>query len=91
MNQVSTQHFEKYHKLSSEALVLAKQAPIRDAKAAEEIFLMVTNYLSDALYFQKQNDLVRAFAAVNYAHGWLDCGARLGVYEVHDNHYFTED
>ncbi|MFT4250104.1 MAG: DUF357 domain-containing protein [Candidatus Woesearchaeota archaeon] len=91
MQTVSEELFKKYHALSSQALVLARKAPILDASAAKEIFVMVENYLSDATYFFSQEDIVRAFAAVNYAHGWLDCGARLGVYEVHDNKYFTED
>lgn len=90
-DHVSQELFEKYHQLSSEALEIAKNAPINDKKHAQEIFLMVENYLSDATYFFNQQDLVRAYAAVNYAHGWLDCGARLQVYSVTDNHYFTED
>lgn len=90
-SEVTREHFEKYHKLSSKALALAQEAPINDEESAQEIFSMVENYLSDALYFAENHDLVRGFAAINYAHGWLDCGARLGVYTVTDNHYFTED
>ncbi len=33
---------------------------------------------------------MNAFAAVNYAHGWLDAGARLGVFDVGaDDRLFT--
>ena len=53
---------------------------------------MVENYLSDAKYFEKKQDYVNAFAAINYAHGWLDAGARLGLFDVdHDNVLFTVD
>jgi hypothetical protein len=35
---------------------------------------------------------VTAFAALNYAHGWLDAGARLGLFDVgKDNVLFTVD
>jgi hypothetical protein len=88
---VTPELFHKYHKLSTEALAIAQNAPINDIDASQEIFSMVQNYLDDAKHFFSQNDYVRAFAAVNYAHGWLDCGARLKVYTVTDNHYFTED
>ena len=38
------------------------------------------------------NDYVTAFAALNYAHGWLDAGARIGVFDVnHDSKLFTVD
>ena len=42
--------------------------------------------------FAKKGDLVTAFAALNYAHGWLDAGARLGFFDVgKDNVLFTVD
>lgn len=53
---------------------------------------MVNNYLSDADHFAEQGDIVRAFAAINYAHGWLDSLARSGVIDVdHDSTLFTVD
>ena len=37
-------------------------------------------------------DIVTAFAALNYAHGWLDAGARIGLFDVgHDSELFTVD
>ncbi len=50
---------------------------------------MVEAYVGDAAYFEKQGNLVNAFAAINYAHGWLDCGARLGIFKVKNNKLFT--
>ena len=50
---------------------------------------MVENYLSDAKHFQQQGNFVDAFAALNYAHGWLDAGVRLDVFDVKDNKFFT--
>jgi hypothetical protein len=50
---------------------------------------MVSNYLSDSGYFEKTGDFINAFAAINYAHGWLDSGVRLGVFNVKDDKLFT--
>jgi hypothetical protein len=32
---------------------------------------------------------VNSFAALNYAHGWLDSGVRLDIFKVRDNKLFT--
>ncbi len=50
---------------------------------------MTTNYLSDAAHFEEKEDYVNAFGALNYAHGWLDSGVRLGIFDVRDNSLFT--
>ena len=39
----------------------------------------------------KKENYVLAFAALNYAHGWLDAGARIGLFKVKDNRLFTVD
>ncbi len=51
-------------------------------KAAEDFLNMARSYYSDAKHFLGRDDLVNAFASVNYAHGWLDAGARLGLFDV---------
>ena len=56
---------------------------------AKEIIEMVENYLSDAKHFQTKGDFVNAFAALNYAHGWLDSGVRLDIFNVKDDKLFT--
>lgn len=91
MREVSDEHLTKYQEITQEALTAARNAPIHAPEHAEQIFDMVERYLQDAKYFRKQGDYVRAIAAVSYAHGWLDCGARTRVYEVTDNRLFTED
>jgi len=50
---------------------------------------MVKCYLSDARHFESQGDFINAFAAINYAHGWMDSGARLGIFKVQDDKLFT--
>lgn len=53
---------------------------------------MAKRYFSDAQHFKEKGDIVTAFAALNYAHGWLDAGARLGLFDVgHDSELFTVD
>ncbi|MEM4728706.1 MAG: GNAT family N-acetyltransferase [Thermoplasmata archaeon] len=59
-------------------------------KVAEDFLNMARSYFSDAGHFLEKGDLVRAFACVNYAHGWLDAGARLGLFDVdEDDRLFT--
>ena len=52
---------------------------------------MASRYYTDAGHFRKHKDYVLAFAALNYAHGWLDAGARIGLFDVHDSRIFTVD
>ena len=37
----------------------------------------------------KKNDYVTAFAALNYAHGWLDVGSKLGIFNVKNDKLFV--
>lgn len=48
-------------------------------KAAEDMLAMARAYHADASHYAAKGDLVTAFAAVNYAHAWLDIGVRLGL------------
>lgn len=60
------------------------------ARIAENYLDMARRYHADAIHFHAQGDFVNAFATVNYAHGWLDAGARLGVFDVgQDDVLFT--
>lgn len=51
-------------------------------KIAEDFLNMATSYFSDANHFFEKGEYVDAFACVNYAHGWLDAGVRLGLFDV---------
>ncbi len=89
-NKITKQKLERYFNLTSNALEKAKKARIKGKeKQAKEIIDMVSNYLSDAEYFEKKRDFVNAFAALNYAHGWLDAGVRLDIFKTKDNRLFT--
>lgn len=90
-NKISDEKLKKYFKITKEAFAVVRKAPCTDEKEKKEIIDMAKNYISDAEHFSKKGDIVDAFAALSYAHGWLDCGARLGVYKVSDNRLFVVD
>lgn len=93
MEEVTEEKLEKYFDITKRALKKAQESGNRtDMMEQREDFLdMVTRYLSDAEHFQQKGELVNAFAALNYAHGWLDSGARLGIFDVKDSTLFTVD
>jgi uncharacterized protein len=89
-NTITNEKLEKYFKLTSTALKEVKENIIGGKEEqAKEIIDMVENYLSDAKHFEEKEDFVNAFAALNYAHGWLDSGVRLDVFDVKDDKLFT--
>jgi len=90
MNKITKEKVEKYFELTSKALEKAKKSIIKGKENyAKEIINMVSNYLSDAKYFEKKDNLIDAFAALNYAHGWLDSGVRLDIFKTKNNKLFT--
>lgn len=99
-DKITPEKLAKYFDVTGRALKKVKIAekPKKEFdekrwKAAAEDFLdMAQRYYDDAKHFQKKGDIVTAFAALNYAHGWLDAGARLGLFDVEkDNELFTVD
>ncbi len=90
MKEITKEKLEKYFNLTSKALEIAKKNVIKGKeKEAKEIIEMVSNYLYDARHFENKGDWVNAFAALNYAHGWLDSGVRLEIFNVKDDKLFT--
>ena len=89
-DKITKQKLDEYLKLTSSALEKSKENIVkRKNSEAKEIIEMVSNYLSDAQYFKKKGDFVNSFAALNYAHGWLDSGVRLRIFNVKDDKLFT--
>ncbi len=89
-DKITKEKLEKYFKLTSKALGKVKENIIKGKNSeAKEIIEMVSNYLSDAKYFEEKKDFVNSFAAINYAHGWLDSGVRLEIFNVKDDKLFT--
>lgn len=74
--------------LEKVSIVAPEKSHLR--KVAEDFLLMSTSYFKDAVHFCEKGDLVKAYGCINYAHGWLDAGARLGLFETGgDNQLFT--
>lgn len=92
-DKITTAKLDKYFSITKEALDKAGKAlDEKRLKEAEEVLDMASRYYSDAKFFlEKRNDYVLAFAALNYAHGWLDAGARIGLFKVKDSRLFTVD
>jgi len=87
---ITKQKIHKYRKITEKALGIAKISVEKGKeREAEEIIEMVENYLSDSQHFEKKQDFVNAFAAINYSHGWLDSGARLKIFNVENSKLFT--
>lgn len=89
-NKITFKKIKKYHDLTNKALEIVRESIIKGkGKQAKEIIDMVSNYLKDSKYFEEKKDFVNTFAALNYAHGWLDSGVRLNIFNVKDNKLFT--
>lgn len=95
MKTVTEEKLKKYFDITGKALKKVKivsKGKIDFKNAAEDFLDMAQRYYSDARFFMKKGDYVTAFAALNYAHGWLDAGARIGLFDVdHDSRLFTVD
>lgn len=89
-NEISVEKLERYFKLTEMAFAEVKKNIFKGKEVeAKEIIDMAGNYVSDAHHFEDKGNWVNAFAALNYAHGWLDCGVRLKVFDVDDDRLFT--
>ena len=93
MKTMTEEKVDRYLNITKGALDklrIAMPAKSFGRKLAEDFLNMATSYYSDATHFREEGDLLNAFAAVNYAHGWLDCGARIGLFDVGcDDQTFT--
>ena len=88
--KITNQKLNNYFNLTTKALKIAKKSIAKGKENhAKEIIDMVENYLSDAKHFEEKQNFVNSFAAINYAHGWLDAGVRLDVFNVDDDKLFT--
>ncbi len=91
-NIISGEKLERYFKITKEALDAVKnKLDEKRKKEALDFLDMAERYYSDAMHFKKKGEIVTAFAALNYAHGWLDAGARAKLFKVSDSRLFTVD
>ena len=92
---VTEERLNQYFSITKKALELAELAPPKSThlhKAGKDFLDMANRYYTDAQDYKEKGKWVTAFAALNYAHGWLDAGARLGLFDVqHNSQLFTVD
>lgn len=93
LTEITAEKIDRYLDLTQRAIDKVRVvAPGRSfaARMAENFLGMARSYHADAQHNREAGDFVNAFAQVNYAHGWLDAGARLGVFDVgEDDVLFT--
>jgi len=91
MDKISDEKLGKYFSISKEAFSLAKKAECVIGMEKERAAFLdtISRYIQDAEHFYKKNDKVNAFAALNYAHGWLDAGAKIRLWKVKDGRLFA--
>jgi hypothetical protein len=80
--EVTDARLDRYFDLTQRALQLIKYAKGVDEAKARDLVDLAKRYYEDARHFRQKGDKVTAFAAVAYAHGLLDAGARLGLFDV---------
>jgi hypothetical protein len=92
-DRITAKRMDDYLAKTERALAKLRVAPPErsfNRKMADDFLEMASAYFSDAKHFHEKGDFVNAFACVNYAHGWLDCGARIGLFDVGgDDQLFT--
>lgn len=91
---VTKQKLDHYFDLTSRALKqikLSKKLTQKEKNIADDFLDFAKRYFSDAKYFRDKGDWVTAFAAVTYAHAWLDAGAKAKLFDVHDSNLFVVD
>ena len=88
--EITKEILDKYRAITEKAFAIARKNVSKSKeKEAKEIIIMVDCYLSDSKHFESKGDFVNSFGSIYYAHGWLDCGARLRIFEVDDSSLFT--
>lgn len=90
---ITEEKLKKYFSITGEALEMVRshEMDIDRIEKANDFLDMASRYFSDAKHFYDKGDWVLAYGALNYAHGWLDAGARIGLFKVKDSRLFTVD
>ncbi len=88
-NIITEDKINNYLKRTDEAITIIKKGlPSKRSllyNIAEDYLTMILCYYEDAKIFKEKGDYVNSFASLNYAYGWIDAGARLGIFNVGDD------
>lgn len=88
-NVVSDEILDHYFEVTERAYNIVKISVPQSSHLypiAKDFLNMAKAYIEDAKYFRSKGDYIRALGSIYYAHGWLDAGARLGIFDVGENH-----
>lgn len=89
-DKVTDEKLDSYLKITKESLeIIKKNIAGGKEQEADEVIEMTSSYLSDAEFFKKKGDYVNCLASLSYAYGWIDCAARLKIFNVKDRKRFT--
>ncbi len=96
MDKQINEKLDKYLDLTKKALDKIKiskenKIDLTIKEISDDLLDLSKRYYKDALHFKEKGDLLNAFAAVNYAHAFLDAGARIKVFDVKDSKLFMVD
>ena len=83
MDTLTDERLEREFEVTKKALDCVKIIIYKEDKfykTALEFLDTAQRYFKDAIYFKEKNDKASAFGALNYAHGWLDAGKRIGFF-----------
>lgn len=93
LTELTDAKLEKYLDTTQRAFDKLKKVtphPSWNDRMAKDFLNMAESYYADGKNFHANGDYVNAFACINYAHGWLDAGARMGFFDVgQDDVLFT--
>jgi hypothetical protein len=90
--EITDEKLAKYFDVSTRARDKVVKLNPKLSDEATDMLNMINCYIADAHHFKEKGDYINAFAALNYAHGWLDAGARLEHFFVDgDDVLFTVD
>ncbi len=90
--EISEEKIQKYFEITRKALEKLEIAVHEKSllySVAKDFLTMAKSYYEDAKYYYEKGDYVTAFAALNYAHGFIDAGVRLGVFKGEDDRLFA--
>ena len=90
---VTDEKLDQYFAITKKALEMVKANTMDEERIidAKDFLDMAERYYSDAQHFKEKGDYVLAFGALNYAHAWLDAGARTKLFKVKDDQLFAAD
>lgn len=80
---------DRYLRINAEAVRKLRISVPEDSylfTLAKDFMQMIKSYSDDAAHFKEKNELIKAVSALNYAHGWIDAGARIGLFDVGGDH-----